>query len=109
MARGSNTAFGLPRGLRHPQGSVAFSPHSPRASHSSRGSGSFGAPRALTARPMATINEFLLKNALTIRQNPCISPDFCLEWAALIRDLRAGSGIVEHPLSRFFVAAGELS
>ena len=36
------------------------------------------------------INRFLLKNDLRIAQNPCISPDFCLDWAALIPKLRPG-------------------
>src|SRR6185295_6491716 len=32
---------------------------------------------------MSAINAFLLKNNLRIVHNPCISPDFCLDWPAL--------------------------
>lgn len=57
---------------------------------------------------MPTINEFLLQNGLRIRENPCISPDFCLDWASLQRELQAGEGLVRYPSSRFRIAAGEL-
>src|SRR5690349_14190599 len=57
---------------------------------------------------MPTINEFLLQTGLRIRENPCISPDFCLDWAALEGDLRRGVGLISHPASRFRVRAGEL-
>lgn len=39
---------------------------------------------------MKPINAFLLKNNLRIAQNPCVSPDFCLDWPALDRQLRQG-------------------
>ncbi|MEI7799589.1 MAG: hypothetical protein WCI28_05305 [Opitutaceae bacterium] len=29
---------------------------------------------------MSAINAFLLQHNLRIAQNPCISPDFCLDW-----------------------------
>ncbi|MEO7413613.1 MAG: tagaturonate epimerase family protein, partial [Opitutaceae bacterium] len=32
---------------------------------------------------MSSINAFLLKNNLRIATNPCVSPDFCLDWEAL--------------------------
>ncbi|WP_232767361.1 hypothetical protein [Geminisphaera colitermitum] len=32
---------------------------------------------------MSSINEFLLTNNLRIATNPCVSPDFCLDWPAL--------------------------
>ena len=32
---------------------------------------------------MRPINAFLLSNNLRIAQNPCISPDFCLDWPSL--------------------------
>ena len=37
------------------------------------------------AVPIATdrINDFLVSNDLPIKSNPCVSPDFCLNWAAL--------------------------
>jgi hypothetical protein len=55
---------------------------------------------------MSAINAFLLKNNLRIAQNPCVSPDFCLDWPALQADLRAGRGR-ECAKSRFRTAAGE--
>jgi len=55
---------------------------------------------------MSAINQFLLKNNLRIAQNPCISPDFCLDWSALEADILAGR-VQEHPKSRFATAAGE--
>ena len=55
---------------------------------------------------MSPINQFLLKNNLRIAQNPCVSPDFCLDWDALLSDIRAGK-IKEYPKSRFATAAGE--
>jgi hypothetical protein len=55
---------------------------------------------------MPAINEFLLKHNLRIAQNPCVSPDFCLDWPALLADLRAGR-VTEHAKSRFATAAGE--
>ena len=32
---------------------------------------------------MRGINRFLLDNNIRISYNPCISPDFCLDWPAL--------------------------
>ncbi|MDB6113519.1 MAG: hypothetical protein JWQ62_464 [Lacunisphaera sp.] len=55
---------------------------------------------------MSAINDFLLKNNLRIAQNPCVSPDFCLDWPALQTDLKAGRA-KEYPKSRFATAAGE--
>ncbi len=57
---------------------------------------------------MSSINQFLLKNNLRIAQNPCVSPDFCLDWDALVADLRAGR-VKEYPKSRFATAAGEFT
>ncbi|MEO6873236.1 MAG: hypothetical protein ABI222_00300, partial [Opitutaceae bacterium] len=55
---------------------------------------------------MKPINAFLLKNDLRIAQNPCVSPDFCLDWPALQADLRAGR-CQTYEKSRFRTAAGE--
>lgn len=55
---------------------------------------------------MSSINSFLLKNNLRIAQNPCVSPDFCLDWSALEADILAGR-MTEHTKSRFATAAGE--
>jgi len=57
---------------------------------------------------MTPINRFLLQNGLLIAGNPCISPDFCLDWPALRARLAAGSGadVASYPKSRFETAAG---
>ena len=55
---------------------------------------------------MSSINQFLLTNGLRIAQNPCVSPDFCLDWAALLADVKAGR-VIEHEKSRFATKAGE--
>jgi len=55
---------------------------------------------------MSAINQFLLKNNLRIATNPCVSPDFCLDWPALLADLKAGRA-TEYRKSRFATAAGE--
>ena len=55
---------------------------------------------------MSAINAFLLKNKLRVAQNPCVSPDFCLDWLALQTDVRAGK-VTECAKSRFTTAAGD--
>ncbi|HVZ63004.1 MAG TPA: tagaturonate epimerase family protein [Lacunisphaera sp.] len=57
---------------------------------------------------MSAINQFLLKNNLRIAQNPCVSPDFCLDWPALQADLKAGK-VHEYAKSRFATKAGEFT
>lgn len=57
---------------------------------------------------MSAINEFLLKNNLRIAQNPCVSPDFCLDWPALQTDLQAGRAR-EYAKSRFATKAGDFT
>jgi hypothetical protein len=57
---------------------------------------------------MSAINRFLLDNGLRIAGNPCVSPDFCLDWPALAARLRAGRDLTPHPRSRVAVAAGSL-
>ena len=54
---------------------------------------------------MRAINGFLLLNAIRISHNPCISPDFCLDWPALRAKLKGGS-VKERPKTRFETAAG---
>lgn len=57
---------------------------------------------------MSAINRFLLQNNLRIASNPCVSPDFCLDWPALAAKLGSDSaGVHEWPKSRFTTAAGE--
>jgi hypothetical protein len=41
---------------------------------------------------MRAVNRFLLDNDIRISHNPCISPDFCLDWPALRATLESGSG-----------------
>jgi hypothetical protein len=57
---------------------------------------------------MSAINTFLLQNGLRIAGNPCISPDFCLDWPALSARLVAGQPVTRYPRSRFQIAAGAL-
>jgi hypothetical protein len=55
---------------------------------------------------MSAINRFLLEHNLRIATNPCVSPDFCLDWQALSDQLRSGKLIKVYPKSRFETAAG---
>ncbi len=50
---------------------------------------------------MRAVNQFLLENNLRISRNPCISPDFCLDWASLSAKLKAGEGVKEWAKSGF--------
>ncbi|MEO6005271.1 MAG: tagaturonate epimerase family protein [Opitutus sp.] len=54
---------------------------------------------------MSPINQFLLKNNLRIAQNPCVSPDFCLDWDALRSAAKDGQ-VKFHEKSRFQTNAG---
>ncbi|MBT6379076.1 MAG: hypothetical protein HOJ89_02540, partial [Opitutales bacterium] len=56
---------------------------------------------------MKAINRFLLDNAIRIAQNPCISPDFCLDWDELKGNLTSGERVVVHEKSAFNTAAGQ--
>jgi hypothetical protein len=60
---------------------------------------------------MSAINSFLVENGLRISSNPCVSPDFCLDWPTLRARLVAGEGggILVHPKSGFSTAAGAWS
>ena len=55
---------------------------------------------------MSSINAFLLQNSLRIATNPCVSPDFCLDWPALRAELMAGQLLKTYPKSRFDTKAG---
>lgn len=55
---------------------------------------------------MSAINQFLLSNNLRISTNPCVSPDFCLDWPALKAELLEGRPLRLFPKSRFDTRAG---
>ncbi|MDP1581672.1 MAG: tagaturonate epimerase family protein [Candidatus Didemnitutus sp.] len=55
---------------------------------------------------MSAINSFLLANNLRIAQNPCVSPDFCLDWPALSAKLVSGAPLHEWSKSRFETNGG---
>ncbi len=55
---------------------------------------------------MSAINRFLLEHHLRIATNPCVSPDFCLDWPALRDELRANKLLKIYPKSRFETKAG---
>ena len=55
---------------------------------------------------MSAINRFLLAHHLRIATNPCVSPDFCLDWPGLRARLAAGTAVREYPKSRFTTADG---
>ena len=55
---------------------------------------------------MRAINQFLLGSSIRSAANPCISPDFCLDWPALAQKLLSDAGITEWPKSRFETSAG---
>src|ERR1035437_1012741 len=60
--------------------------------------------------PMSAINAFLLKNNLRIATNPCVSPDFCLDWKALAAKLRSGAaGVKVYEKSRFTTKVGDFA
>ncbi len=56
---------------------------------------------------MSAINRFLLEHTLRISANPCVSPDFCLDWPSLSARLARGDELKAWPKSRFTTAAGE--
>ena len=55
---------------------------------------------------MSAINRFLLEHNLRIVTNPCVSPDFCLDWQALSDQLRAGKLLKIYAKSRFETKEG---
>ncbi len=54
----------------------------------------------------SAINAFLLRHGLRIAQNPCVSPDFCLDWRELSARFRHGQPLHLWPKSGFTTAAG---
>ncbi len=67
------------------------------------------APAATYVARVSAINRFLLENSLRIATNPCVSPDFCVDWPALLRALREDRGVEAWPKSRFSTVAGAWS
>ncbi|MFI5357188.1 MAG: tagaturonate epimerase family protein [Opitutales bacterium] len=55
---------------------------------------------------MSAINAFLLKHDLRIARNPCLSPDFCLDWPGLSAKLVSGAPVTPWSKSEFATAAG---
>jgi hypothetical protein len=55
---------------------------------------------------MSAINRFLLEHNLRIATNPCVSPDFCLDWPALREQLRTGASLKTYAKSRFETKVG---
>src|SRR5476649_2243798 len=62
--------------------------------------------RYFFAPSMSSINAFLLQHNLRIATNPCVSPDFCLDWPVLRAELQAGKLLKVYPKSRFETKAG---
>ena len=55
---------------------------------------------------MRPVNRFLLDNGIRIAQNPCVSPDFCLDWPALGAKLKSGALVHAWAKSQFDTATG---
>ncbi|HWA87147.1 MAG TPA: tagaturonate epimerase family protein [Opitutus sp.] len=55
---------------------------------------------------MNSINQFLLRHDLRIARNPCVSPDFCLDWPALSGKIVGGAALKVWAKSRFETAHG---
>lgn len=53
------------------------------------------------------INSFLLENGLRLVDNPCVSPDFCLDWEGLKARIVAG-GLAVYPRSEIAIGHGAL-
>jgi hypothetical protein len=54
---------------------------------------------------MSAINSFLLEHNLRIHNNPCISPDFCLDWDSLQANI-SSNNITRHEPSHFSTGHG---
>ncbi len=55
---------------------------------------------------MTSINDFLKQHEISIARNPCVSPDFCLDWPRLAARLARGDELTVHEHGRFPTAAG---
>ena len=56
---------------------------------------------------MRAINRFLLDHDLRLRTNPCVSPDFCLDWPGFLAGVRADRPFTLYRQSQFTTAAGD--
>jgi hypothetical protein len=55
---------------------------------------------------MSGINAFLLKHEFSVAKNPCVSPDFCLDWESLAPRLVRGERLTVHEKSSFETVRG---
>jgi hypothetical protein len=66
---------------------------------------------AATTVATAAINRFCRDHGLRIATNPCVSPDFCLDWPSLsarLKKPRAEWGLTSHPQARFEIEAASV-
>ena len=55
----------------------------------------------------SSINAFLAQNSIWIKNNPCVSPDFCLDWNRFAEGLKDTAGLTEYSRSTFSSEHGE--
>ncbi len=53
------------------------------------------------------LNRFLLEHNLRIAANPCVSPDYCLDWSSLLAVIRDDQRLHRWPKSAFPTAQGD--
>ena len=55
----------------------------------------------------SAINAFLTRDSIWIKNNPCVSPDFCLDWARFTGGLKGTAKLTEYSRSTFSSEHGE--
>ena len=60
----------------------------------------------MSSTTLSPINQFLVSNDLRISDNPCISPDFCLDWDELKISIRSDD-YKKHSRSGFKTSHGQ--
>jgi len=55
----------------------------------------------------SSINAFLVQNSIWIKNNPCISPDFCLDWRRFTEGLKGTAEHIEYSRSSFSSKHGD--
>ncbi len=60
----------------------------------------------MSSTTLSPINQFLVSNDLRISDNPCISPDFCLDWEELKISIRSDD-YKKHSRSEFKTSHGQ--